>query len=172
MIRHSYLSPKAEVKRSPIHGKGLFARRPIQANQIVAVKGGHVLERTAWREIEKELGAAEIQLTKDLFIAPVSADERDGAMLYLNHSCEPNCAIQGQIVFVAMRDIREGEEVTIDWATTDDDDYEMICNCGAASCRGIVTGKDWQRPELRRKYAGWFAWHLQCRIDRESIPDG
>ena len=53
---------------------------------------------------------AEIQIAEDLFIAPVEADERDGAMLYSNHSCKPNIAMQGQVVFVAMRDIAAGEE--------------------------------------------------------------
>ena len=52
-------------------------------------------------------------------------------MLYTNHSCDPNLAIQGQIVLVAMRDIAPGEELTIDWATTDDGDYEMECRCGS-----------------------------------------
>ena len=56
-------------------------------------------------------------------------------MLYLNHSCDPNCAIAGQIVFVAMRDIAAGEELTHDWATTDDLDYELDCRCGSAACR-------------------------------------
>src|SRR6516165_3310796 len=71
---------------------------------------------------------------------------------FQNHSCEPNIGVQGQIVFVAMRDIAAGEELTHDWATTDDEDYRMECRCGAATCRKIVTGKDWQKPELQEKY--------------------
>jgi len=46
-------------------------------------------------------------------------------MLWTNHSCDPNIALQGQIVMVAMRDISVNEELTHDWATTDDEDYEM-----------------------------------------------
>jgi SET domain-containing protein len=46
-------------------------------------------------------------------------------MIFSNHSCEPNIGVQGQIVFVAMRDIAAGEELTHDWATTDDEDYRM-----------------------------------------------
>ena len=75
-------------------------------------------------------------------------------MLYTNHSCDPNLAIQGQIVLVAMRDIPSGEELTIDWATTDDGDHTMQCRCGSPDCRGTVTGKDWMREDLRRKYRG------------------
>lgn len=86
-------------------------------------------------------------------------------MLYTNHSCDPNIAIQGQIVFVAMRDIAANEELTHDWATTDDLDYVMDCNCGSSNCRRTVTGKDWLKKELQEKYRGWFCWFLQRKID-------
>ena len=89
-------------------------------------------------------------------------------MLYTNHSCEPNIAIQGQIVFVAMRDIAPGEELTHDWATTDDLEYEIECRCGGSNCRRTVTGKDWMKPELQAKYKGWFWWFLQRKIDALS----
>ena len=64
-----------------------------------------------------------------------------------------------------MRDIAPGEELTHDWATTDDLDYEMECHCGAVGCRGTVTSKDWMKEELQQKYAGWFCWFLQRKID-------
>jgi len=165
LIPLSFRSPKTEVRQSPIQGKGLFAREPIAAGEIVAVKGGHVLTAEQWREVEKDLSAAEIQIAEDLYIAPVSQGERDGSMLYTNHSCEPNICIEGQIVFVAMRDIEPGEELTHDWATTDDGDYEMECNCGAPTCRGTITGKDWMRRDLQEKYQDRFAWHVQRKID-------
>lgn len=166
----TYRSPKTEVRDSPIHGKGLFARMPITAGEIVAVKGGHIVDKATWDALEKDLGAAEIQITEDLFIAPVHQDHRDGSMLYTNHSCDPNIGPQGQIIFAAMRDIAAGEELTHDWATTDDLDYEVACNCGAANCRGTITGKDWMKPELQEKYAGWFCWFLQRKIDAAASP--
>ena len=133
--------------------------------EIVAVKGGYILTTQQWTALAQELGAAEIQIAEDLFIAPVHHDHREGSMLYTNHSCEPNIAIQGQIVFVAMWDIAPGEELTHDWATTDDLDYEMQCHCGQPSCRGVITGKDWMKQELQEKYQGWFCWFLQRKID-------
>lgn len=161
----TYRSPKTEVKDSPIQGRGLFAKAPIARGEIVAVKGGYVLERREWRALEKELGPADIHITEELVIAPVRRDEREGSMLYTNHSCDPNIAIQGQIVFVAMRDIAAGEELTHDWATTDDGEYQMTCHCGSPRCRGTITGKDWTKKELQAKYKGWFCWFLQRKID-------
>lgn len=165
MIGLTFLSPKTEVRESPIHGKGLFARQAIAAGEIVAAKGGHVISKAQWAALEAELGSAEIQIADDLFIAPVRREQRDGAMLYTNHSCDPNIAIQGQIVFVAMREIAAGEELTHDWATTDDLDYEMECRCGSQNCRRIVTGRDWMKKQLQERYRGWFCWFLQKKID-------
>ena len=161
----SYRSPKTEVKDSPIHGKGLFAKAPISQGEIVAVKGGYILNAQEWADLEQELGSAEIQVAEDFFIAPVHKEERAGGMLYTNHSCDPNIAIQGQIIFVAMRNVTSGEELTHDWATTDDLDYELECTCGTPKCRGTITGKDWMKKELQEKYRGWFCWFLQRKID-------
>jgi len=161
----TYRSPKTEVRASPIHGKGLFAKEAIAAGEIVAVKGGHILSEQEWATFEPRLGPAEIQISEDLFIAPVEQSQREGSMLYTNHSCDPNIAIQGQIVFVAMRGIAPGEELTHDWATTDDMGYEMECKCGSPNCRRIVTGKDWMKRELQEKYKGWFCWFLQRKIE-------
>jgi SET domain len=87
------------------------------------------------------LGPAELQIAEDLFIGPIYPEEREGCMIFSNHSCDPNIGVQGQIVFVALRRISAGEELTHDWATTDDDNYTLECRCGAAKCRGIVQEK-------------------------------
>jgi len=169
MQRLSYLSPKTEVRESLIHGRGLFATADIARDEIVAVKGGHIVTRDLLRrEITPRLGPVEIQIGDDWFIAPVTQEEREGSMLYSNHSCDANLGIRGEITFVAMRDIRSGEELTHDWCTTDDDDYSVKCNCGSPNCRGTLTGKDWQRPELQKRYAGYFSAYLAKKIAREQ----
>src|SRR6516164_5626586 len=131
MIPLSYLSPKTEVRESKIHGRGLFATADIGKDEIIAVKGGHIVDGKTLREkITPVLGPVEIQIGDDLFIAPVSDEERELSMLYSNHSCDPNLGVIGEITFVATRDIRAGDELTHDWAMTDDDNYSVKCNCG------------------------------------------
>jgi hypothetical protein len=168
MSNLSYISPKAAVKGSPIEGRGLFAVESIDKGEIACVKGGHVFDRQTLGEIQQRLGPAEIQIAEDLFIGPLSAEAREGSMIFSNHSCDPNIGVRGQIVFVAMRDIEAGEELTHDWATTDDDTYEMKCNCGAQNCREVVTGQDWRRKDLQEKYRDYISWYLQEKIKRES----
>ena len=177
MIQLSYRSPKTQVRDSRIHGRGLFAVADIAKDEILAIKGGHIVDRKTLREkITPALGPVEIQIDEDLFIAPVSDEERESSMLYLNHSCDPNLGVRGEITFVAMRGIRSGEELTHDWAMTDDDDYSVDCNCGAPNCRKTLRGKDWQRPDLQKRYAGYFSAYLsskiamRCRSDRSEEP--
>ena len=161
----SYLSPKTEVHESNIHGRGLFAIANIAKGERIAVKGGHIVDKKVLCEkIAPRLGPVEIQIDDDLFIAPVTEEERELSMLYLNHSCNPNLGLRGENTFVAMRDIRAGEELTHDWAMTDDDDYSFECNCGARDCRKTLTGKDWQRPDLQKRYAGYFSAYLARKI--------
>ena len=165
----SYLSPKAAVKTSPIHGNGLFAKEPILAGEIVCVKGGHIFLRDNLQEVSAQLGPAEIQIGKNLFIGPLSQEEREGGMIFSNHSCDPNIGVKGQIVFVAMRDIKAGEELTHDWAMTDNDTYEMQCHCSASNCRKVITGQDWRKPDLQERYRGFMSWYLTEQSRNEIV---
>jgi len=165
----SWFSPKVEKRTSPIEGRGLFARQAIAAGEVVAVKGGAIMDSDALALIRKDVSPAEIQIEDDLYIAPRTAAEVEANILCLNHSCRPNVGVRGQITFVAMRDIAAGSELTIDYAMIDGDPTErMECSCRAPECRKIITGSDWRLPELRRRYAGYFSRYLQDRIAGEG----
>jgi hypothetical protein len=85
--------------------------------------------------------------------------------MHPNHSCEPNLGLQGQVVFLSLRDIEADEELTFDYATTGNEPYEMKCQYGMPNCRGTITGSDWRKPEIQSKYDGYFSWFIQRRID-------
>ena len=169
MLPLSHLSLKTVVKESPIHGRGLFAATAIGAGEIVAIKGGHIISREVLATLQEDLGPAEIQIGDDLFICPVTEEEREGSMIFSNHSCDPNIGVRGQITFVAMRDIEPGEELTHDWAMTDDDDSSTHCRCGATNCRCTITGKDWQLPVLQACYGDYFSSYLLEKIKRSRL---
>jgi uncharacterized protein len=164
MANLTYISSAAEKRPSRTHGRGLFAKRRILKGEVVAVKGGYVMTRQEWAAIEPSIGPAEVHISEDLVIAPSCKDEYESSMMHLNHSCEPNVGIEGQIAFVTMRDVDPDEELTLDYAMMDDFDGEMICNCGSYNCRNKVTGQDWRRQDLQRKYQGYFSAYLQRRF--------
>ncbi len=162
----SWFSPKTEKRGSPIQGRGLFASEAISAGEMVAVKGGSIMDFESFARIEDEVSPAEIQIEDGLYIAPRNADEAEAILLCLNHSCAPNVGVRGQITFVAMRDIPAGAELTIDYAMIDGDPAERLeCGCRAPECRRTVTGDDWRRPELQSRYAGFFSRYIQDRIE-------
>ncbi|MGH9776516.1 MAG: SET domain-containing protein [Candidatus Acidiferrales bacterium] len=165
MLASSYISPKARKgRKSGIAGRGLFAVHPIRKGEIVAIKGGHIIDRKSLRRRIRSIGDSYIQIDDNFFLAPLEKREYGGVMMFLNHSCDPNVGVRGEITFVAMRSIAPGEELTVDYATIDDDSFRMKCRCGSANCRGIVTGKDWMRSELQKKYGSYFSAFLLEKI--------
>ena len=126
---------KATIRDSPIHGRGLCAIALISTGDIVAIKGGDMYKRARHDRLRPELRSADMPIADGFFIGPTREDECEGGMLFSHHSCDPNIGVQEQIVFIAMRDIRPVEALTHDWASTDDEAYEMPCHCGAANCR-------------------------------------
>ena len=88
--------------------------------------------------------------------------------IYVNHSCDPNCGLRGEITGVAMRDIEVGEEITMDYAMLDNEEHTFECNCGSVNCRHIITGYDWKIKELQKKYNKYFASYLREKIETNT----
>jgi uncharacterized protein len=161
----SWRSPKTEKRTSRIQGRGLFAREPITAGEIVAVKGGAIVDGAGLAALSRELIAAALQVEDDLYIGPQIAADVEESLMYLNHSCEPNIGVRGQITFVALTDIPLGGELAIDYAMVYANSFQpMRCSCGAPQCRGLITGDDWRSPAVQRRYAGFFSRYIDARI--------
>jgi uncharacterized protein len=161
----SYLSSKLEGRpKANGSGNGIYALQPIFKGELVAVFGGVVYEWDAFIHLSERERSLCIQVEDRLFLVPRPIGEGD----YVNHSCNPNAGLSGQIGLVAMRDIKMDEEVCFDYAMSDTMPYdEFDCGCGNTNCRGAVGGNDWQKPELQKRYAGFFAPHVQRKIDAQ-----
>lgn len=162
----SIISTKVEVRDSAIDKKGMYAKERIRKGEIVYIKGGHIL-------VKEELYSSTVinsylPISDDYFIGAISCDEENDVKLYNNHSCDPNCGMHGEITFIAMRDIEVGEELTIDYAFIDNEDYSFECNCGSPLCRHIITGFDWKIKSLQEKFYPYFAQYLKDKIDIQN----
>jgi uncharacterized protein len=166
VIVASYISPKA-IKGEPsaISGRGLVAVQPIATDEIVAIKGGHIVDTATLQTLPKNLQNSEVQIAANFHLVALTDEECEPVMLFLNHSCEPNIGFGGNIILVAMRDIARGEELTTDYALFDDHEETMKCRCGATSCRKTITGRDWRLPELQERYGRYFSWYLRQRFE-------
>lgn len=165
----SWFNPKTEKRISAIQGRGLFARVAIPPGEVIAVKGGAIMDAAAFSLVQDQVSPAEIQIEDHLYIAPRSAEEVDANILCLNHSCDPNVGVRGQITFVTIRSVPAGGELTIDYAMIDGDpSVRMDCSCGTPACRKVITGDDWRRQDLQRRYAGYFSRYLADRFNGNS----
>lgn len=160
----SYLSEKCEVRsRDVLGGRGVFAISTIEPNELIGVWSGRIVTAEDLDLLPDDIRSRTVQVEDDLYLASLSPGEPPD---FINHSCEPNTGLSGQISLVAMRRIVPGEEITIDYAMCDGSPYdEFNCACGSASCRGKVSGEDWRNPDLWARYAGYFSPYLQRRID-------
>jgi SET domain-containing protein len=129
---------RLRVGRSKIHGRGVYADQDIPPNR-------KVIEYTGEKITKKE--ARKRRHTPYLFVLSHrwmldGAVNGSGAEL-VNHSCAPNLVtriFKGRIIYMSLRPIRKGEELTVDY-NYDDTDETMRCICGAPSCRGIINTK-------------------------------
>ena len=162
-VADNFLTPLAEMRPTRGAGFGAFAIAPIPAGTIVACFGGTFMNRATFDTMPEDRRSRSIQIDDDSFLLGPPEREPGDA---INHSCEPNCGMGGAAQVVAMRDIEVGESLTFDYAMADGSDYdEFACACGAPSCRGRVSGTDWQSPELRARYAGYMSPYLVRRVD-------
>ena len=119
MALTSYITSVAEVRAAGRKGRGVFATARIPAGTTVAAFGGSMVHRSAFEAEPEYRRTHSLQIDTDLFL--LCPEEEEPADLF-NHSCEANCGIGGNILVVAMRDIAAGEELTFDYAMSDDDE--------------------------------------------------
>lgn len=160
----SFLSPKLELRPCPAKGGyGLFARQPISSGELLCAWGGEVMTEDELATQPPERQQHGIQIEDQLYLVPLVDDDPAD---FVNHSCNPNAGLSGQICLVAMRPIEREEEICFDYAMSDSSDYdEFECHCGSPGCRRRITGSDWKLPELQKRYAGYFMPYLQRRIN-------
>ncbi len=145
-----------------------MAVRAIDKDEVVAVKGGHIVTTEQLRSLPERLQNSGVQITDDLHLVALAEEEYEAVMLFINHSCEPNVGFAGNVVLVAMREIDAGEELTTDYALFDDYEGSMECTCGRPTCRRRVGGRDWMRPDLQARYLGYFSWYLDRRLRAQA----
>jgi SET domain-containing protein len=172
MIMHSYISAKVKVVISSVDRRGVFALKPIKKGEVVSVYGGHIITQKEYNKLAKScfrhIHDYAIKVADGFYLVSSKGGRLEDDDFF-NHSCDPNVGIKGHLLMVAIRDIRPKEELTYDYSMTDADmDYAFKCNCQSPKCRKLVSGSDWLKPAIQRKYRGFFSWFVQDKIDRSK----
>ena len=152
--------PYYSVRTSKIHGRGVFARRPIRkGTRVIEYTGPIISTKEADKIGEKtENGHSHTMLFTVDENRVINGNE-GGDARYINHSCSPNCeAIQdGDRIFIeSLRSIKKGEEITYDYylqvegKITDKVKKEYACFCGSPNCRGTQIAPEILEAQVKR----------------------
>lgn len=126
------------VKKSNIEGLGAFAITKIPPRVKIGELAGNIIsvkEARAKAAIKKRIAIVEFDNKLAL-----DASETDGAIKYINHSCNPNSYIRvafNKVEFYSLRVIKKGEELSANYGETHHDG-KLKCNCGAKNCIGFL----------------------------------
>lgn len=137
-IDYNYCWFKLRIARSRIHRWGVYAAEPIPRRRRVIE---YIGERISRRETKRRASerAFNYLFTLDKYWTIDGSVGGSGAE-FINHSCEPNLVsriVNGRIFYYARRDIRRGEELTVDYHFAPDVE-RVPCACGSPNCRGTI----------------------------------
>ena len=140
---------RIQVRRSGVHGKGVFAARDLARGEVLIE---YIGERISWEEALDRHPHDPLQpdhtfyfhLTDDCVI---DANVGGNASRWINHACSPNCEadeVDGRVFIKARKAIKAGEELFYDYGLIIDEPYTKAlkkrfeCRCGTPRCRGTM----------------------------------
>lgn len=155
------MSKKIYVKKSRIHGAGLFARQNIKKGEVVFIMKGNLIKMTKYNRKRIIETPNIVGIDKDVWIDPIEP------YYFINHSCNPTVSVKGKVTFVALRDIVKGEEISFDYSISEDSPWTMQCHCGSQNCRGVIKSIRFLPQEVFERYNPVFPTYfkkLYCKL--------
>jgi len=140
---------RIQVRRSGIHGKGVFALKPLRKGEVVIEYTGELI---TWREALRRHPHDPKDPHHTFYFhiddqRVIDAKYGGNAARWINHACRPNCEAdeqEGRVFIKALRKIAAGDELFYDYGLTVDERYtpalkkQYGCRCGTAGCRGTM----------------------------------
>ena len=140
---------RIQVRRSGVHGKGVFALQPIAEGQTLIEYTG---ERITWPEALRRHPHDPQQPNHTFYFHiderhVIDANVGGNAARWINHACEPNCIadeVDGRVFIKALHDLMPGEELFYDYGLVIQERYtpalkkSYACRCGSPACRGTM----------------------------------
>ena len=141
---------RIQVRRSGVHGRGVFALQPIAAGQTLIEYKGEII---SWPEALRRHPHDPKDPHHTFYFHiddghVIDAKVGGNAARWINHACDPNCEAdetdEGRVFIKALRDLQPGEELFYDYGLVIDERYtpklkaQYACRCGSPLCRGTM----------------------------------
>ena len=138
VVRPAYQKFAVDVKASAIDGHGAFAAEAIAPRLKIGEIRGETISVVEARI--RATRAERIMIVELSDRKAIDFSKSTDPMRYTNHSCQPNarlCIRQGRVEFYAVKAIKPGDEITVDYGETHHEG-KLRCQCGAPGCRGAL----------------------------------
>ncbi|WP_175684568.1 SET domain-containing protein [Burkholderia anthina] len=136
------------VRRSRVHGRGVFALTALEGGERIFEYKGETIEWTAAVRQHESTGRVGHTYFFGLLDGRViDGGRRGNSARWLNHSCKANCEaveIENRVFIHAATAIAPGEELFLDYQLVVDEPADeearlgYVCRCGASGCRGTM----------------------------------
>ena len=113
-------------KKSPIHGKGMFA-------------GAFLPKRHVFYEVKFSNTNIQNKPQKRLARVGLNSYLDDPFINFINHACLPSSKlkiVKQKATLVSLKNINKGEEITVNYSITEKTGKKVKCGCKAEACRG------------------------------------
>ncbi|KKU75832.1 MAG: Nuclear protein SET [Candidatus Yanofskybacteria bacterium GW2011_GWA1_48_10] len=148
---------KVHIKESGIDGVGIFAKRNIKRHEGIAVIKGELVSHMVVDKKTSAVGQNWIGVGKNKWINPT-------IFAHINHSCDPNAGIKGSRTIVALKNIKKGEEIFIDYSITEEDALWVLnkkCQCGSKKCRKVIKSIQFLPKKVFDSYLPYIPKYFQ-----------
>jgi len=177
--------PYYSVRNSKIHGRGVFAKKPIRKGIRIIEYTGPIVstEEADVIGVQNENGHSHTMLFEIDKDRVINGNE-GGDARYLNHGCDPNCETvqDGDRIFIeALRSIKQGEELCYDYhlqvpgKISDKVKKEYACFCGSPKCRGTQIAPDLldkQAKKDEKKAKAKAEKKAKAEVDKKAKAEG
>ncbi|MEM7769601.1 MAG: SET domain-containing protein-lysine N-methyltransferase [Cyanobacteria bacterium P01_E01_bin.6] len=163
------IHPDTELRfASSGKGYGVFAKADIPKGTIVYVQDeldikipldSPLLERPEYEHLIKRYSYFE----RGSYIISWDIEK------YLNHSCDSNRLTTGYGFEIAIRDIKQDEELTDDYGALNMN-YDFQCMCGSHNCRGAINRQDFHRYVDNWDQKIQFAFSTFKSVEQPLLP--
>ena len=147
---------RIQVRKSGVHGKGVFSVAPLKRGELVIEYKGEIID---WEEALRRHPHDPTDPDHTFYFHidehnVIDAKHGGNAARWINHACTPNCEadeVDGRIFITALRKIKPGTELFYDYGLIIDEPYtkklkkQFECRCGTKDCRGTMLA-----PKRRR----------------------
>ncbi|MDO8514107.1 MAG: SET domain-containing protein-lysine N-methyltransferase [bacterium] len=162
---------KVAVLRSKIHGKGFFVVKPTKKGAVVGILRGKLRKNVRVSRNGRDASSHPdwIGIGENTWLDPSPPYK------FINHSCNPSAGIKGKVTMIAQRNLKAGDEVTLDYSTIEEDTrWHMKCSCRSRNCRKVIRSIQFLPYTTYKRYLPYIPAYFQklyskARSNRKSV---